>query len=408
MVEVDLDGNGKLLSFSGKPYDSPVRDAQPVPPEVVFHAAGFDLAAFQEIPPGVLPPYAADQVRAWKGMHPKIADMEMNVQIAWWKGTITSAKVIYPYQRGEAAPEGLPLVRRFSAYLIWVVLVAGIVFVTLLARRNWKLGRVDRRGAFRIAVARSILAIVAWLGAVHFVPSDDMMNVLGASSADWLFSGALLWLLYLALEPAVRARWPHSLVTWNRVLSGRWLDPQVGGHILTGAAVGCAMWVGIAILGLYLNRDSLSTAGSLSFTLGTRSWIGGHANALSTALRVSLMAFFAIFGLRTAVHKDWIAAILAALLFTFSEGDVTHSRDVATMVAVYVSLYSILIFVLLRFGLLSMIAAIYFLNCFSAITMGTDWRAWYVPFAVASMLLMLGIAVFAFWRSIGDTETLST
>ena len=120
------------------------------------------------------------------------------------------------------------------------------------------------------------------------------------------------------------------------------------------------------------------------------------------------MAFFAIFGLKVAVRKDWIAAILAALLFTFSEGDVVNSRELLLMVAIYVSLYAILIFVLLRFGLLSMIAAIYFLNSFNAITMGADWRAWYVPFAVASMLLMFAIAAFAFWRSIGDTELLAS
>src|ERR1022692_2423131 len=41
-----------------------------------------------------------------------------------------------------------------------------------------------------------------------------------ANCAAWLMWGAALALLYVALEPLVRARWPHSIVTWNRLLAG--------------------------------------------------------------------------------------------------------------------------------------------------------------------------------------------
>ena len=48
----------------------------------------------------------------------------------------------------------------------------------------------------------------------------------------------MIWLLYIALEPAVRARWPHAILTWSRVLAGRWQDAQVAAHVLYGALVG--------------------------------------------------------------------------------------------------------------------------------------------------------------------------
>jgi hypothetical protein len=52
--------------------------------------------------------------------------------------------------------------------------------------------------------------------------------------------------------------------------------------------------------------------------------------------------------------------------------------------------------VLLRYGLVATVAGIVFVNEFVNITIGADWRAWYVPSGLATLLLLLGIALFAF------------
>ena len=96
----------------------------------------------------------------------------------------------------------------------------GLVFVVLLARRNWRLGRTDRRGALRIAAAKLVLGLVVWMGFVHPVQGEQMIFYFFLAAAEWITISAMIWLLYLALEPAVRSRWPHSLSTWNRVLAG--------------------------------------------------------------------------------------------------------------------------------------------------------------------------------------------
>ncbi len=36
--------------------------------------------------------------------------------------------------------------------------------------------------------------------------------------------------------------------------------------------------------------------------------------------------------------------------------------------------------------------------------LGTDWNGWYVPASMATLLLLLGISVFAFWRSLGGRD----
>ena len=62
---------------------------------------------------------------------------------------------------------------------------------------------------------------------------------------------------------------------------------------------------------------------------------------------------------------------------------------------------------LLRLGLVATIATVYFLNSFPAVTVGTNWKTWYAPSGIATLTLLLAIALFAFWRSLGDRELLS-
>jgi len=120
-----------------------------------------------------------------------------------------------------------------------------------------------------------------------------------------------------------------------------------------------------------------------------------------------LIGFFAICGLRSMVRNNILAAIVAALLFTFSNGGIFDSPDWPVKFAMYAGIFAVLIFVLLRFGLVATMAAIFFLNSFNKITLGSDWKTWYAPSGLATLVLLLGIAVFAFWRSLGSRELFS-
>jgi hypothetical protein len=85
MVQVTLDGHGKLLLFSAVPYGVAEDLNPPVQPEAVFRAAWLDMARFTETAPTLLPQSASDRVRAWKGPHPKLPNTELTVEIASWK-----------------------------------------------------------------------------------------------------------------------------------------------------------------------------------------------------------------------------------------------------------------------------------------------------------------------------------
>jgi serine/threonine-protein kinase len=276
-----------------------------------------------------------------------------------------------------------------------------------MARRNWKLARADRVGAFHIALAAFILQAVAWVGRFHPVADASLQGILLAAIADWLLGAAMLWFAYLALEPEIRARWPHAIVTWNRVLAGRWMDPQVGSDILIGAAMGSGLWVFfkcIAIV-LFKTREPSNWDVALNYFLGSRQWVGSHAANATNALSLGLFIFLTIFGMRHVFRKDLLAALAAAVLFTLAQGEVRGS-DWWAVGLLYLVIISGLIFALLRFGLVTTIAAVFFVDGFNAIALGADWNAWYVPASLATALLFLGIAIFAFWRSLGGRELL--
>jgi serine/threonine-protein kinase len=243
---------------------------------------------------------------------------------------------------------------------------------------------------------------------VHPAPSQAFLEHAVAGAGDSLLSAAILFLVYLALEPAVRARWPHSIVTWNRVLAGRWRDAQVASDILIGAAVGTGLFTLFKLSSVLLQRQvsPLNTDISLHFALGVRQWVGGHAQILGNGLRFGLFIFLTIFGLRRMLRSDILAALAAALLFTSLQGDLSYSQERLVIMALYIVVYSALTFVLLRSGLVATISTLFFANSGNAVMLGTDWNTWYAPFGIASLSLLIGIAVWAFWRSLGGRDLL--
>ncbi|MGA3018272.1 MAG: serine/threonine-protein kinase [Bryobacteraceae bacterium] len=403
MVRAVVDGAGRLREFYAVPYADGADLAKAVEPAAVFHAAGLDMAAFSETPPQFLPSAAANESHAWKGPHPKIPNLDLTVDMATWKGRVTEAKVEFDWKPAGATEPGQSQAAQVRGILFLVLRALAVLAAVLLARRNWKLGRTDRKGALRIAMAAFFLGMIGWLGTVHAVPSDSMFGLFFAGAATWLGTAVAIWLLYLALEPSVRARWPHSIVTWNRLLAGRWLDAQVGAHILIGAAVGSAVWTAAAAVD-GLTESGMGSASGLAATLGTRQWIAFQASDFSAVLFIGLLFFFALTGLRQLVKKDVVAASLAALFFTFVQGNVLDSPDWKVKCATYVVMFAVLMFVLLRYGLVAIMAAACFINSLDAITLGADWKTWYAPAGLATVTMLLGIAIFAFWRSLGRRE----
>jgi hypothetical protein len=110
---------------------------------------------------------------------------------------------------------------------------------------------------------------------------------------------------------------------------------------------------------------------------------------------------FGLFILRTLLKHDWLAAVGAALVGIWLESSIFGSENLVLAAAIMFVTYFILFLILLRFGLLASIAAVFFFNSFQSIVLGFDWNTWYSPYGIAALVFLLGIAIFAFWRSLG-------
>src|ERR1019366_5973625 len=350
MAGVILDGNGNLRDFAAMPYAG---GSSPTQPETVFRAAGLEMTRFSETTPEGVPARPFDQRRAWRGPHPKIPSTELLVEMASWKGQITRASItiVRPKTASDAAT-GPTLWGRLRSFFIWSMQAFAAFVVFLMAVRNLRRGRTDLHGSLRVAAACFLLAGVGWAGWFHPLASDAMI-----------------------------------------------------GHALS-AAVGAGMFTVFKLFFVVFSRhvEPVYFDIGVNFAMGTRAWIGGHAGGLNDALRSGLLIFLAIFGLRQFLRYDALAAVAAALLFTMDQGDVIYAENWALMTLLYVVIYSALAFVLLRYGLVATIATVFFGDGGNSILLGWDWNTWYAPYGIASLLLLIGIVVWAFWRSLGGRE----
>ncbi len=403
MVEAWVNSKGELRTFRAVPPQVDASTtAQAIDPQVISRAIGFDLSKWQETAPRYTPLYAFDWLKAWKGRHPTLP-LDVTVQASAWRGRITEVQVIWPWTNAGRVPQSrqgssddsrLTLIEKATSGLV-------ILFSVFLAVRNLRAGRGDRRGAVRLASAVFILQALAWIFWAHWVADTGMLEVFAANAAGWVSSAVLIWVLYIGLEPEVRARWPKSIITWSRVLAGRWQDPLVGADVLWGALVG------MAIVGLFVGTNWWSVVeGHICPTTnvyvdgGTRYWIVSILKRVNDAAEFGLLVVFAIFCLRAVFRKDWLASIAAAILFTAQESEAWQGHSPVSF-GFYLLIFTVLTFVILRLGLVSSMVTIFFANILLQTPGAQTLSKPYEWMVIAYPALALAIVAWAFWRTSG-------
>ena len=114
--------------------------------------------------------------------------------------------------------------------------------------------------------------------------------------------------------------------------------------------------------------------------------------------------FFSVLGLRKLARREMPAVVLPALVWTLVATTMWLSPQWAVVMPTQFALFAVLFFVMLRLGLVAALAAIVFAN--EALHLlpfqGASWNAWYAPYGLATMALLLAIGLFAFRRSLGN------
>ncbi len=412
MTEVVLDAQGRLVSFVAVPPSFEMALVASVEPDwtVALIEASLDPKTLRPAFPRLAAPVDSDRKAAWDGVDQAQGGFSFHVEAASYHGRIVFFQLQGPWAQaatGSAAPQPL-LVARVALITFSISVCAG---AAVLVRRNLRLGRGDRRGARRLALFGIIcLALAQLFRADHTSDPRPEFHLLAQILSQSLLMGAEIWLAYMALEPAVRRRWPHTLISWSRMVAGRFTDPMVGRDALVGALAGTAVAfipAAIVLAPLPFGRPPLSPL-PVWTSLGTP-WHTASSLFQSPviALIQSLTTLFFLYLLHAALRRTWMARLLLLLaFFAVLAGGTVRQRD-ATMEPFIVGLgillmLAIIVTVLVQVGLLASVVQLFTAYMLASRTPFTlDWSMWYAGRSFAVMALLAVLLVASSYTSLG-------
>jgi hypothetical protein len=237
---IRLDLRGRLLAYTRFAGAGEPTGHVPTDWSRCFAAAGLDPTRLVPSVPERSRALLADEHVAWTGSHADHADLPLRVEAAAWHGRPVAFEIVGPW--GNAGMDGAPTDEAASraAAIVGLSILAIILLGTVrLVRRNLALRRADRRGAWRLAAFTGLVAMAGLaLRADPPATLGGILALLVEALQRGLTIGALAWLAYVALEPTLRSRQPHLVVSWTRALAGDLRNPLVGRDLLLGVVLG--------------------------------------------------------------------------------------------------------------------------------------------------------------------------
>ena len=171
-------------------------------------------------------PVAHDACLEWVGKYPQNPHLPISVRIGFLRGRLVYFRVVPPWREDRQALVDLPAI-------LFVVVMAGCL---VLVPRNIRRRNADVVGAIKIGIVAFGVAEICWLlEAPHQTSLTELMIVVQGVVRS-LFQALGLILAYLSLEPLLRRLWPTLLVSWSRLVQGRWRDPLIGRDLLIAFA----------------------------------------------------------------------------------------------------------------------------------------------------------------------------
>src|SRR5262245_13950329 len=421
MRSVTLDRTGRLVSLLAVPtqvetsQDSAASAPTAADWNPLFAEAGLSMARFTPAQPRWIPPIFADKRAAWEGTYPDRPAVPIRIEAAAAQGKPVYFEIIAPWTRprNEGPVPGSTSGERIGLLIRYLVMPSVLVVAALLAFRNLRLGRGDRRGATRLS-----LCLFA-AGAVSDALAIGSLQILSGGQALMFVVPALVWLLYIALEPQLRRVWPETMIGWSRLLAGSVRDPLVGRDVLIGVliAIGDGLMLGLHTLarrwsgwppsfpvGASSNPwDGIEASSDL--LLGARFALARITGSVmniplwGTTMLIFLLlfAFFVLFRRRSLAIAALILG-LTALYIRFHTGCVLantpadHFAPSVADVAVFAAVQTAVVLAAVRFGLLTILVAQFVTVLLTLLPIAIDSS---VPYASSSRLIVLTVIALA-------------
>jgi serine/threonine-protein kinase len=406
MTTVTLDTLGRLRSFYAVPpqRSSPGETTTKPDWSALLAESGLDQTQLQPISPLWTPPHASDARAAWAGTYPNQPDIKIHVEAAAFAGKPVYFDIFHAWSQPREQTITVARFRdRALVVLLLDIFITVMVASALLALRNVRLGRGDRKGAFRLAMFVFAVFFLQWLFTSHHVPAESEAFSFLAGMRHILFWTFFFWVVYLAFEPFVRRRWPGRIISWSRVLAGGFRDPLVGRDILIGALVG----LGIITCELYLPRLVQQWLGHspgipwfdypATQLLGIRSFAFGFTKQIFASLFQPFVLLFFLLLMYMILRRERLAAI-AVWLIGATALILTQESVVGVPFAAVSA--GLIVLCMYRYGLLASIVAIFVLHLMIFFPITSDFSAWYAADFVLAAIISLALATFGFYTSL--------
>src|SRR5579862_676790 len=403
MVSISLDPQGRLIEFDAVPPQVDKTSGEAPPPDWkrLFDAAGLDISRFSPATPQWTPLGICDARAAWTGSLGQ-ASNPVRVEAAAWRGKPSYFQIVGPWTR-PARMQSFQLNANLKTFVFVGLGIAALLLTAavLLALHNLRRERGDRRGAARLAGFTATACMLIWVfGGSHVAALSEIILFLGALGFA-LFMAAFVWVLYMAVEPVARRRWPQSMIGWTRLLAGGFHDPLVGRDLLVGLALGMVSGL-LAEFHEFVALRSGSTVNPtvvLDSLLGVSGVIGAFLTAIPNSVIQALVGFVVIFGLRVVLRRDWLAAVAFGLLQVGLASLAVTAAPVTSAVFAAVRT-ALVVFVMLRFGLLALIAASFTAVLMILFPITADFSVWYAGASLFAVLSVIALAAFGFHASL--------
>ncbi len=412
MVDINIGMTGQITFFRAVPPQIDDRPAT-VPAEIdwsiFFAAAGLDQAKFRPAESKWTPRTPYDLRITWEGAYPEAPEMPIRVEAAAYRGKVVSFEINHSWEQPnrEVAIPMQTGQKVFLGLLIALLSLAGIAGV-LLTVKNIRLGRGDRRGAFRLA------HFVFWAGMVksvlfpttHHVPTAFEFLILLETIAWALLAAAFFWVVYMALEPFVRRRWPQRIISWTRLLAGDFRDPMVGRDLLIGSlfGVGVMLWNFLRYqIPVWLGNPPGIPSGLEDVWLGAGSFLPALGTQVIVSLWIALVLLFVILMLSLFLRRDRLAFVIGWVVLSPVVFFATGGSSVVDLIFVVVGVAIFFFVPLWRYGLLAAVAFGFFARL-SIFPITTNFTAWYATGFVMYLALLVALTVYGFYTSLAGQK----
>jgi hypothetical protein len=400
---VSLDPRGRLLALAVVTPQIDGGEAAPAgAPDWrgLLRLADIPPEALREVAPRWAPDVPSDSRLAWEG---RDHGAPFRIEAAGWRGRPVWMRTIAPWDRPERDSTLEPIAPGPNPVFATLGILTVCVFA-VLARRNLRLGRENRQGAMRIALAVYSVTVmpIVFERFPSLLDPVEVWRFLGRWATIPCFAAASAWLYYLGVEPYLRRRWPHRLIGCTRLLDGRLKDPLVGKEVLAGLLAG----VGVSLINFLepilgsLQGFGLPT-NPLRLGPATEYW-GALGEIAGISMLAGLGGFALVLLLRTLLRREIPAWILLGLFIV--AGFVSPAPPVVRWVTAAVA--AILVVVAARFGVITatLVWAVPSLLAFVPLTL--DPGRWYAWRGLVAVALVVIAALWGFRAAMGRRRIL--